>query len=293
VFDPNNPSATQAGWGPVTDLKVVDDLTVTYVLSKPFGAFLPFQAQAFAGIICDSNEELGAAFGSSAAIGSGPFMIEEWVKGDRITLLANPNYVNYGRPEENPGPPHLDRMVIRRMPEGQARLAALNTGEVHIATPPIEEVQAVRDSPELGLIVAQDTGQSIFFQFTISRPPFDDERARKAVAYAIDPELAIDLVFEGLVERETCAVARGVYGNDREWCASIGYSYDPEKAKELLARARLRAGQSHGSRAHDLDRRQPREGRPGLPEPARPGRDRREARDDGHRHAQRARPAGE
>jgi peptide/nickel transport system substrate-binding protein len=235
VFDPGNPSATQAGWGPVTELKVVDDLTVTYVLSKPFGAFLPFQAQAFAGIICDSNEELGDQFGSSAAIGSGPFMIEQWVKGDRIVLVPNPHYVNYGRPEENPGPPHLDRMVIRRMPEGQTRLAALNTGEVHIATPPIEEVQSVQESPELDLMVAQDTGQSIFFQFTISRPPFDDERARKAVAYAIDPDMAIDLVFEGLVERETCAVARGVYGNDREWCASIGYSYDPDKATELLA----------------------------------------------------------
>ena len=104
-----------------------------------------------------------------------------------------------------------------------------------MGAPPLEEVEAVKSSPDMELITLKKTGQSIFFQFAISRPPFDDERARIAVAYAVDPDLAIDLVMEGTVQRERCPLGDGMLGNDQDFCAAKGYSHDPEKAKELLA----------------------------------------------------------
>lgn len=84
-------------------------------------------------------------------------------------------------------------------------------------------------------MVAENTGQNVFWEFAISRPPFDDVRARQAVAYATDPELAIDIIYGGLSQREWCPIARGVFGNDQDFCAQYGYPYDPEKAKALLA----------------------------------------------------------
>jgi peptide/nickel transport system substrate-binding protein len=86
------------------------------------------------------------------------------------------------------------------------------------------------------LHVAENTGQNFFFEFTISRPPFDDIRARQAVAYAVDVDAAIQTAFgDDLVQREQCPISRGVFANDQSFCAQHGYEHDPDRARELLA----------------------------------------------------------
>jgi peptide/nickel transport system substrate-binding protein len=229
----DTPSLTKTSWGPITDVAVEDPLTFKVTLDSKFGAFLPFLADSFSSMVCDTNT--ADTFGSTTAIGTGPFILDEWVKGSEIVLSKNPDYVNYGEPWENEGAPHIDRLLIRTVPEAQTRLAALRTGEVHIAEPPFDDIEAIREAGELDIIVAENTGQDVFWEFTVSRPPFDDIRARQAVAYATDPQMAIDIIYGGLTNREWCPVARGVFGNDQEFCKHYGYEYDPEKAKELLA----------------------------------------------------------
>jgi peptide/nickel transport system substrate-binding protein len=229
-----NPSLTKTSWGPIESAEVVDPLTVKVTMSSPFGAFIPFLADSFSSIVCDSEANQGDAFGSSVAIGAGPFKLAEWVKGDVVVLDKNPDYRNFGKPAENKGAPHLDRLIVKTVPEAQTRLAGLSTGEVHIAEPPFDDVPAIKEEGELDLVVADNTGQNVFWEFTISRPPFDDIRARQAIAYATDPEMAIDIIYGDLSQREWCPVARGVFGNDQEFCAQYGYPYDPEKAKALL-----------------------------------------------------------
>lgn len=231
--DKDKPSVTKSAWGPVSKVEATDPLTVVVTLEKPFGAFLPFMADPFSSMLCDSNKDK-PEFGVSSAIGVGPWKLVEWVKGDRIVLDRNPDYKNFGHPTTNKGAPLEDRLLIKQVPEAQTRLAGLKTGAIHIAEPPLEEVAAIKKDPSFKLYVAENTGQNVFFEFTISRPPFNDERARKAVAYAIDPDMALDVVFEGLVQREKCPVAAGVFGNDQAECAKHGQSYDPEKAKALL-----------------------------------------------------------
>jgi peptide/nickel transport system substrate-binding protein len=236
AIDEENPSVTSGAWGPITAVDVVDDQTVKFTFEKPFGAFISFMADPFSSQICDSAEELGDDFGVSATVGTGPWKLVSWTKGDEIVLEKNPDYQNFGRPIENPGAPYLDELIVKQIPEPQTRLAGLQTGELQIiAEPPLEELEAIRSDDSLELYVAEKTGQNVFFEFTVSRPPFDDIRARQAVAYAIDPDAAIDIVFGDVVKREKCTVARGVLGNDQEFCAEHGYEHDPEKAKELLA----------------------------------------------------------
>ncbi|WP_050768485.1 ABC transporter substrate-binding protein [Salipiger bermudensis] len=229
----DTPSLTKTSWGPITDVTVVDPLTFKVTLASKFGAFLPFLADSFSSMICDSNT--AETFGSTTAIGTGPFSLDEWVKGSEVALSKNPDYVNYGEPYDNEGAPHIDRLLIRTVPEAQTRLAALRTGEVHIAEPPFDDIEAIKEAGELEIMVAENTGQDVFWEFTTSRAPFDDIRARQAVAYATDPQMAIDIIYGGLTNREWCPVARGVFGNDQEFCKQYGYEYDPEKAKALLA----------------------------------------------------------
>jgi peptide/nickel transport system substrate-binding protein len=226
-------SLTKTAWGPIETVEVIDDLTFRVDLASRFGAFIPFLADSFSSMVCDTNDP--ATFGSTTAIGTGPFKLVSWIRGDTVTLERNPDYVNWGRPLENAGPPHVERLIVRTVPEAQTRLAALRTGEVHIAEPPFDDIPAIQAAGELDIIVADNTGQNVFWEFTISRPPFDDIRARQAVAYATDPEMAIEIIYGDLSQREWCPIARGVFGNDQEFCAQFGYDYNPEKAMELLA----------------------------------------------------------
>lgn len=232
AFDAANPSVTKASWGPVAGVEVIDPLTVKLTLETPFVALIPFLADSFSSIICDSN---GEGFGTTTAIGSGPWKLESWTKGDKIVLKRNPDYVNFGKLAENKGAPYMDGLTITVVPEPQARLAALKTGEVDIAEPPFDDVPALKESGELDIVVAENTGQNVFWEFAAHRPPFNDKRARLAVGYATDPATAIELIYGDLSIPEACPVSRGVFGNDQELCLRYRPNFDPEKAKELLA----------------------------------------------------------
>ena len=234
AFSKSSPSLTKGSWGPITKVEVLNPLTVRFHLKTPFVALISFLADSFSSIICDSNKGK-SGFGTSVAIGSGPWEFVSWNKGDRIVLKKNPNFKNFGKLPKNPGAPYMDGLVIAVVPEPQARLAALKTGEVHIAEPPFDDVQALKDSGALKIMVAENTGQNVFWEFAAHRPPFNDKRARLAVGHATDPETAINLIYGDLSMTEACPVSRGVFGNDQEFCLKHRPNYNPEKAKALLA----------------------------------------------------------
>lgn len=229
----NNPSLTKSSWGPITSVDKIDDLTVSFKFSDPFGAFVPFMADQFTAMLCDSNAD-AADFGTGSAIGTGPWVFKSWTKGSEIVLDKNPGYVNHGRPVDNEGAPYADRLVIRTMPEAQTRVAGLKTGELDVIAPPIQEIKSLRSDDSVEVHVAEGTGQNMFLQFAVNRPPFNDKRARQAVSHAIDKDLAIKIVYGDLVERQYCPISRGVFGNDPDFCKQFDQDYDPEKAKALL-----------------------------------------------------------
>ena len=234
ALDVDNPSLTKASWGPVTSVDKIDDLTVSFKFSEPFGAFVPFMADQFTSMLCDSNAD-AEGFGVSSAIGTGPWKFASWTKGSEIVLEKNPDYVNRGRPVDNAGAPLADRLVIRTMPEAQTRVAGLRTGELNVIAPPIQEVKSLQGDESVEVHVAKGTGQNMFLQFAVNRPPFNDARARQAVSYAIDKDLAIKVVYGDLVERQYCPISRGVFGNDPEFCKQYDQDFDPDKARALLS----------------------------------------------------------
>ncbi|MEB3231246.1 MAG: ABC transporter substrate-binding protein [Leptolyngbyaceae bacterium] len=235
ALDVTRPSVTFSNWGPITAVTVVDPLTVTVEFAEPFSAFVPFMADPFASMLCDSGEEQGAMVDARHPIGTGPWRLVDWQRGEQLVLERNPAYGNGGQPVTNPGAPYMEQLVVKTEPNAYKRLAALERGEADVVVdPPIAELNAIQQNPERSLILAQNTGQSIFFQFNVHRPPFDDIRARQAIAHALNPEAAISQTWGNLVQREYCPVARGVLGNDPAFCQQKGYEYNPEKAKALL-----------------------------------------------------------
>lgn len=229
----DNPSLTKASWGPIEQVEAIDDLTVRFNLAEPFSAFVPFMADEFTSMLCLGNEAAGDAFGTSVAIGTGPWSFVSWEQGSEIVLASNPDYQNFGRPVENTGAPHMD-LVIRTLPEGQTRLAGLNTGELDVIVPPVEAVPEILENPDLKFLSVDVTGHNMFLEFSSARAPFDDVRARLAVAHALDLDMALDIVFDGLVQRELCPVSSGIFGNDQDFCAQCTPGYDPARSQELL-----------------------------------------------------------
>ncbi|MGK7891653.1 MAG: ABC transporter substrate-binding protein [Leptolyngbyaceae cyanobacterium] len=229
------PSTTFTNWGPITTVTVVDPLTVTVGFAEPFSAFLPFMADPFSSMLCDRGSTQETIIGPSSAVGTGPWQVMDWQPGNQLVLGRNPVYVNGGQPVENSGPPYMKHLVVKTIPNAYRRLEALERGEAQVVVdPPIAELDAIQQNPGRSLTLAQNTGQSVFFQFNVHRPPFNDIRARQAIAYALNPDAAIAQTWGNLVQREHCPVARGIMGHDPAFCQQVGYDYDPEQARSLL-----------------------------------------------------------
>ena len=235
AIDAETENKTKDSWGPIETVEVVDDLTVKVTMAKAFSPFLRFLADPYSSMICPSAiQTYGNKFGIEGTIGTGPFKFVEWTSGEQLVLEANPDYKNYGRPVQNSGVPDIKKLVIKTMPEAEARLAAVKSGEVHLTEPPLGEISQIEEDSKLKLHVADNTGQIVFFEFVTSRPPFDDKRARQAVAYAIDPKNATEEELAGLVKPSECAIADVMFPHKGKLCSEFSIKPNQERAKTLL-----------------------------------------------------------
>lgn len=174
-------------------------------------------------------------------VSSGPFVITEWVAGDHITLLPNPNFYK--------GRAKLDRVMIRFIADSEQALAALQAGDVdwspEFSTYDIANVAALEPNVHLkaspqGFLLryffnlgtttgANNQGQSDQNGFC----PFQDYRVRKAIILGIDRQSIVDQLLGGYT-----SVPASLWPNS-EWnnASLIPESYDPDKANQLLAEA--------------------------------------------------------
>ncbi len=244
--DPAAPAQALSFISAYAGSELVDDSTVVLTLSEPSAPFMSNIAVAYFGILSPSAvEEHGDEFGINP-VGSGPWMFGEWLQGEAITLVPNPDYTNYRTYVENTGPPLADELVFRVIPEAATQIAALETGEANHIVLPTAELRNFEGNDDY-VIYNEVGGTTItYIEFATQEteewadpvflPPFDDLLVRQAVAYAVNAEEIIESVLEGLADRNFGFMPTGIFAYDPA-IEEFGYHYDPEMANQLLDEA--------------------------------------------------------
>ncbi|MCC6180079.1 MAG: hypothetical protein IT305_32595 [Chloroflexi bacterium] len=249
--DPERGKTSFADWKIVSEVQAQGTDTVSLTFQQPSASFLVVSLAGFGGSIVSKAgvEKFGAEF-QKQAVGTGPFTLKEWVPGDHITLAKNPNYSTLRKLFKNPGAPLLDEVSLRVIPEDQTRMAALETGQIHVDHRPTpRDLKRLAGDPRFVIISANRYAAVRFLNFEITKPPFDDIKVRQAFSHAVDPTPIVDKVWEGSVVRNFNMVPPGHPGHSPEM-EKVGYSFDPTKAARLLDEAGWTAG-SGGTRTKD------------------------------------------
>ena len=139
-------------------------------------------------------------------VGTGPFMLTDWVDGSSMTWVKNPDY--WGHDEKYPENrlPYVDELVRLIMPDQATRISAMRSGQIdylahnsngRFATvDPVDSLQ--RTNPELRVKAFYFTaGESA--AFNVTKPPFDDIRVRHAIQMAVDLDTINTTYYKGLV----------------------------------------------------------------------------------------------
>jgi peptide/nickel transport system substrate-binding protein len=162
----------------IQDVIVKDDYTVTVALKRVDATFLYTTARQ--GSVIYPREAVDSL--KSQPIGTGPFTVAEWVRGDRIVLVKNKDYWVKGLPK-------LDRVVFRFIPDPNSTLAALKSGDIDVSAFGIgpESVDELKKDARFQVIVG-DMTNDVTLSMNNSKKPYSDQRVRLAITHAINKE---------------------------------------------------------------------------------------------------------
>ncbi|MBI2303200.1 MAG: hypothetical protein HYU86_00440 [Chloroflexi bacterium] len=209
----------------VASIEAVDNYTVKYRLTGPNAGFPYFFGDRSTGRPASPTAvEKYKNDLRTVGVGTGPWMVADWVKDDRILLKKFPDYWDKGLP-------YLDEVNVKVVPDNTTALVMVKTGDLQFYTElPPKDVAGVRADPNLVAVVATTTGYSGFY-FNHKKPPFNNKALRQAFAYAIDKDAIAKAIFLGLNQ-----VAGGIFGPGHAFYDSSvkPLPYDPAKAKEKL-----------------------------------------------------------
>lgn len=204
--------------------RIVDDYTVDLVTAKPSVTMLYWLEEAF--IVPKSYYSVhDAGYVNTHPLGSGPYRLVEWIPGDHVTLVANQDYFN--------GAPAIRDVILKVVPDVSSRLNALATGDVDLA------VELTADSAERANTAHSHAIESVGLRkihFGIAQkgkqPALRDAHVRQALNYAIDVQTMIRTLMHG----STSALTSVVNPPNADLTLRP-YTYDPRRARELLAAA--------------------------------------------------------
>jgi oligopeptide transport system substrate-binding protein len=214
----------------VQGLKAVDRYALQMVLQESFAPSLAILGLANVAVVPQEEAEKGEDRFGHAPVGTGPFKFVRWAPNQEIVLEANDHYYE--------GRPFLDTLVFKIVVGGKIEegFAEFLKGNLEEAIIPSGKMDEVRTDPQYRKYQRfRKPALSLFYiGFNARLKPFDDKRVRQAFNYAVDKEAIVREIIQMGSLVATGVLPPGMPGYDPHL---RGYSYDPGKAKQLLAEA--------------------------------------------------------
>lgn len=222
-------SSFSTDYAAVDKVEAVDPLTVSVVLKKPVPSLLGLLANFHGGNIVSKKavEELGEDF-RLKAIGTGPFMVDNYETQQSITFLANPDYFR--------GAPKIDKIIYSFIPSDAARDLAFQNGELDIiyGRQDAKWVERIKDVADTIVDVVRPAELQMF-HLNMGQAPLDNKQVRFAVATALDRHEFVEFVGKEVSNASSSVVPTGYLGFDNS--TPVYGEGDAEKAKKILADA--------------------------------------------------------
>jgi peptide/nickel transport system substrate-binding protein len=244
LLNPDVDVRGRVGWNKVTQVETPDDSTVIFHFSSVDAPFLDRVASL--GIL--PKHILGGLSGAEikshrwfrAPIGLGPFVFKEWVPGSHILLVKNASYWK-------PGHPYLDRIIYKIVPDANALLNQLETGDIDTRVRLVnEQIDVVKKLPNVNLVATPSIVPWLLW-INQTVPPFGDKRVRQALAYGFDKERLAKTILGGHVTPAWQLIPPVSWAYNPN---VIHHAYDPARSRALLDEAGWKVG-GDGVRVRD------------------------------------------
>jgi peptide/nickel transport system substrate-binding protein len=210
----------------IDTIETPDDRTVILKLKKVFTPLLNNLALFSSAILPQKAFEASSGGFFEKPIGSGPFTVAAWNKGQGLSLRKNANYWQAGKPD-------LDGAELLVIPEGNSRVLKLQAGEIDAALEiPLNQMQSLGRAGTIKTAVA-NVLRTDFVLLNNKKKPFDDVRVRQALNYAIDKEGLVKALLYGAGKVSNSPMPPMAYADPD----LKPYAHDISKAKALLKEA--------------------------------------------------------
>ncbi len=250
VQDPTTLSSTgYLALGKVTGTEAVSSSVVRFTLSEPDSALLESLSQPWLAIESPTALLRSQDENCASPVGTGPFVVEEWVKQNAVTLVRNNDYVSPPADAAHSGPAYLDTIIWRFIPDSASRYAALQSGEVDVIdnAQPDTIVQATQ-SDSLKHLDSPRPGAANRIELNSGQAPFNDVRVREAFIRSANVDDAVSSLFQGTATRSYSALSSV---EPTAVSNPTLFSYDPAAARELLDAAGWNQTDADGYRVKD------------------------------------------
>jgi len=226
----NSPQRSQLDM--IESIDVVGPLTVALNTSQPFPPLLGHLAERPGFMVSPAAvERHGQDFGANP-VGTGPYVLKQWTRGNRIALERNPNYWEAGLP-------YLDQIIFSNIAGAVVGIQRLITGELDfiadLSPQNIRQIEGNRDLKTAPITV----GRWYSYQWHWNAAPFNNLKLRQAIAHAIDRKRLNDITMSGQAVISDSPTPGGLW-----WSATDlpGFAYDPARARALLVEAGIAPG---------------------------------------------------
>ncbi len=215
--------------------KVLDEYTVQVSFETPYAPFLNSAAAGTLSLVSPKAVRESGDAVHTRPIGSGPFMIKEYVAKDHATMVKNPAYARKAPWSDRSGPAYLDAVVWKFVPEHGTRVTTLESGETQgIYLVPAQALPRIEKNPAMRVEKMPWPGVPRIWLLNVTKPPMDDVRVRRAINYAVDKEAFVATVYKGIALKAFAPLTAAMLDDP---ALRQAYPHDPAGAQALLKEA--------------------------------------------------------